>query len=342
MRRWIKAFFLLALMLLLPIFWLFQPVSGLPARFALSECRKLALTDQDSGQPIIGIEDIAMLPDGDRLILSATDLLALDRNPDRAPEGGLYEVSVSRLAAGHVSAEPLIGAGVTQGGLFPRGLAVSEDTERLAFINQHRDGTVSIIGGRLSRGGFDAQAIRTGDEFCRANDLDFIGGSPMEFDITIDGAGCGWSWADLDSDTATGSLISIDLSNIEPAQPVQTGLAFANGIAGFYVAETRNWRLFPRLGPPVVLPGGPDNLNWDGDHGLIAALHPSLWRAAAYRSGIIDSAPSRIVRVNLEREVEVLFDDPSGTLFRGASSAVLSGGVLVAGSVRDTGLLVCD
>ncbi len=132
-----------------------------------------------------------------------------------------------------------------------------------------------------------------------------------------------------------------------PPNIEQTGLAFANGIAGLYVAETRGWRLHHRLDRPVEVPGGPDNLTWDGLGGLIAALHPSLYRIAAYRYGYLDTAPSRVVRVDLDRKVEVLFDDTGGEVFSGASVAVLaarglSGSVLVAGSMRDAGVLVCQ
>ncbi|MCH8952353.1 MAG: hypothetical protein IID49_09545 [Proteobacteria bacterium] len=149
------------------------------------------------------------------------------------------------------------------------------------------------------------------------------------------------SWADLKPGSTTGRVISVNLGGLAPPKIEQTGLAFANGIAGLYVAETRGWRLHDRLDRPVELPGGPDNLTWDGLGGLIAALHPSLFRLAAYRYGYHDTAPSRIVRVDLDRNVEVLFDDPAGEVFSGASVAVLSGSVLVAGSMRDAGVLVC-
>ena len=69
-------------------------------------------------------------------------------------------------------------------------------------------------------------------------------------------------------------------------------------------------------------PGGPDNLTWDGLGGLIAAVHPSLFLLAAYRYGYHDTAPSRIMRVDLERNIETLFDDHAGALFSGASVAV--------------------
>jgi hypothetical protein len=291
----------------LPVFWLFRPVSTLPARFALDDCGLVALTDTGSGQPITGVEDMALLPDGDTLILSAMDRLALSRRPSRAPEGGLFEVSISRLAAGETWAVPVVRSGTVASGLFPHGIAVSDDGERLAFINRARDGKVSIIGGSLGREGFNIRTIRSEPEFCRANDLMFAGSEGMNLRVTLDRGDCGIAWDDLKPDTTSGRVISVNLASIAPPKTEETGLAFANGIAGMYVAETRAWR----------------------------------W-LAAYRFGYQDTAPSRIVRVGLDRRIEVLFDDTSGEVFSGASSAVLSGGVLVAGSMRDAGVLVCS
>jgi hypothetical protein len=325
----------------LPVFWLFRPVSTLPARFALDDCVLVALTDTGSGQPITGVEDMALLPDGDTLILSAMDRLALSRRPSRAPEGGLFEVSISRLAAGETWAVPVVRSGTVASGLFPHGIAVSDDGERLAFINRARDGKVSIIGGSLGREGFNIRTIRSEPEFCRANDLMFAGSEGMNLRVTLDRGDCGIAWDDLKPDTTSGRVISVNLASIAPPKTEETGLAFANGIAGMYVAETRAWRLRHRLDRPLEMPGGPDNLNWDRLGGLIVALHPSLFWLAAYRFGYQDTAPSRIVRVGLDRRIEVLFDDTSGEVFSGASSAVLSGGVLVAGSMRDAGVLVC-
>jgi len=344
-RRNLQSLTLVIVVVSLPLFWLFRPVGPLPARFALEDCQRVVLADTGSGRPIVGIEDMALLPDGNTLILSAMDRLARERRPETAPEGGLFEVSLKRLAAGEAWAAPIVRPGAIEGGLFPHGIAVSSDGERLAFINRGinrgRDGTVSIVGGTLRRGAFSLRATRTDPLFCRANDLAFFGDGAMELRVTLDRSDCGLSWADLKPGSTTGRVISVNLGGLAPPKVEQTGLAFANGIAGLYVAETRASRLYHRLDRPVELPGGPDNLTWDGLGGLIAALHPSLFRLAAYRYGYHDTAPSRIVRVDLDRNVEVLFDDPAGEVFSGASVAVLSGGVLVAGSMRDAGLLVC-
>jgi hypothetical protein len=333
---------LVTVVLLLPIFWFSRPVSGLPARFAIEDCQRIPLTSTGSGEPITGIEDIEMLPDGDTLILSAMDHLAFSRQPSSAPEGGIYRAMASRLAAEDRWATPMLGAGTVEGGLFPHGVAVSGDGERFAFINRRRDGEVAIVGGAIAAGGFSPSVTRAGKIFCRANDLAFDGGGAMSLRVTLDRGDCGLAWADLKPDSMTGRVISMNLRDLEPPKVEETGLAFANGIAGMYVAETRGGRLYHQLDEPLELPGGPDNLNWDNSGGLIAALHPRLFRLAAYRFGYRDNAPSRIVRIDLDRRVEVLFDDPGGELFSGATAAVMSEGVLVAGSVRDAGLLVCQ
>ena len=342
MRRGIQSWMVILVAISLPVFWLFRPVASLPARFSLDDCQQIALTDSATGQPITGVDDMELLSDGDTLILSALDRLALDWHPDEVREGGLYEVSVAQLAEGQPWATPIVQTGAVSGGLYPQAIAVSDDGERLAFINRSRDGAVSVVLGSLSRGAFSFRTARTDPLFCRANDLIFAGGGTMEMRITLDRGSCGFSWDDLKPSSTTGRVISVDLGGVAPPMIEETGLAFANGIAGLYVAETRASRLHHRLDLPVLVPGGPDNLTWDPLGGLIAAVHPSFYQMAAYRFGYFDTAPSRIVRVDLDRTIEVLFDDTSGAVFSGASVAVIAGGVLVAGSMRDAGLLVCQ
>lgn len=341
MRRSVQATLVVLVVVLLPVFWLFRAPTALPAHFSLADCRHLKLANTATGRPIVGVEDMALLPDGDTLILSAIDRLALRWNPASAPDGGLYEVSLARLATGARWAQPILDPASVPGGLFPGGIAVSDDGKRLAVINRARDGEVSILGGDLAPGVFTVRDVRRDRAFCRAKDLAFSGAGPMAVRVTLDRAACGLSWADLRPGSTTGRVISVDLAGTAPPKVEMRGLAFASGIAGLWVAETRAWRLRHRLDRPLPLPGGPDNLTWSPDGGLIAALDPSLPRIVAYRLGYRDNAPSRIVRVGENRRVEVLFDDPEGQRFSGASVAVLAGGVLVAGSAIDAGLLLC-
>lgn len=341
MRRGIQSTLVILVVVLLPLFWLLRPPAKLPARFAEQDCARVALTDTGSGQPIVGVEDMALLPDGDTLILSALDRLSRYWHPDRAPPGGLYATSLTRLAAGEGWAAPLIDPAAMPGGLAPQGIAVSDDGEHLALVNRTRDGETQIVSGGLSGGSFIPRYTRAGPEFCRANDLDFAGTGPTVLRVTLDRADCGLSWADLRPGATTGRVVSVDLAGTAAPKVEVRGLSFANGIAGLWIAETRASRLYHQLGETVPVPGGPDNLTWDGQGGLVAALHPSLMRTAAYRFGYRDSAPSRIVRVAPDHRVEVLFDDPSGDVFSGASVGILRDGTLVAGSAIDAGVMVC-
>ena len=341
MRRGVLSAVLVVVVLSLPVFWLFRAPSALPARFMEADCARVALRDTATGRPIVGVEDMARVPASDRLILSAMDRRAFRRNPARAPEGGLYEVSLDRLAAGAVWAETLMAPGTVPGGLFPHGIAVSDDGERLAAVNRSRNGETAIVAGRLSRGTFRPSRERRGAALCRANDLDFSGDGPFGLRVTLDRGACGVAWADLKPGATTGRVVALDLDGASPPKLEARGLSFANGIAGLWVAETRAARLHNLMDRPVPLPGGPDNLTWGPEGGLVIALHPSLVQVAAYLHGLSGAAPTRIVRLTPERDVEVLFDDPDGALFSGATVAVLSGGVLVAGSAIDAGVLVC-
>ncbi len=338
MRRGIQSTLVILVIISLPLFWIFRAPDALPARFAPSDCARIAVADTATGRPLVGIEDMALLPDGETLLLSSAHHLALERHPSRAPEGGIYAASLPRLAAGEAWASPIVAEGTAAGGLFPHGIAVSEDGSRLAFVNRNREGTTAVIEGLLSRTGFTARFTRSDPALCRANDLVYGDGGLR---VTLDRGDCGIAWADLRPGSTTGRVVALDPAGTGPPRVEVSGLAFANGIAGLWVAETRAFRLHHRLDRPMELPGGPDNLTYDPLGGLIVAVHPSIPRLAAYRHGWRDNAPSRLVRVDLDRTIEVLFDDPSGALFSGASVGVLAEGVLIVGSVLDAGLLVC-
>ena len=226
-------------------------------------------------------------------------------------------------------------------GLAPHGIAVSGDGRHLALVNRTRDGRTQIVSGTLSGQTFAPRHVRSDPAFCRANDLEFAGMGPTALRVTLDRADCGISWADLRPGATTGRVVSVDLASEAAPEPEVTGLSFANGITGLWVAETRGFRLHHQFDRPVMLPGGPDNLTWDGTGGLITALHPSMLRVAAYLAGYLDSAPTRIIRMAPDRSVEVLFDDPGGDILSGASVAILREGALVAGSPADAGLMLC-
>ena len=294
----------------------------------------IELAETDADEAITGVEDLALTPDGDRLILSAFDR----RDPSR-PDGGLYSVSLASLSgATRVTARRLDAA--RERPFRPHGIALSTDGGRLAVINHHSDRVSSVEIGPLDTEGWAPDREIADPRFCRANDLIFVEKDEGEaLRVTIDRADCRVSIRDLIGGTGRVALIQGDRVKIE-----REGLHFPNGITRAWVAETRADRLasISGTGGVIHLPGGPDNLD-ERDGRITAALHPHLLRTGLFIAGWLLSSGSRIVSINPEsHEVETLFDDPEGTIFAGATVAVFTGGRLIAGAARDSGLLYCE
>ena len=326
----------IALALVLFALWLLAPVEPVAATYETSECRRVEVTASDTGLPISGAEDLALMPDGDSLILSAHDR----RDPDH-PDGGLYRISVWGIdGADRYQAQKVTREGAGETNFRPHGIALSGDGTRLAVINRDAPGQASIEIGNLEGAAWFVTRRLAGQTLCRANDLNFLSADSELLEITLDRQDCGISMSDLLPNSTTGRTALWDGSRLAISR---TGLTFPNGIFGPYIAETRKSRVLRPAGEPIRLPGGPDNITAQDRRTLLIAVHPSLRRLWLYLNGVWPSAPSRVVRVNvLSSAVEVLFDDATGSLFSGATSAVFAKDMLIVGSVADDGLLVCQ
>ena len=234
------------------------------------------------------------------------------------------------------------------GGLRPHGIAFHPDQQKLSFINRaaFREGKKWRLETQLVVG--DTMGVSSTPQMdtthCAANDVTF---GVENLLVSIDHSACGASafWEDVFSLKKSGVLAEDD--------EVLGGVGFANGLVkmnggNFAVAATRSKEIlvFDREGnkkSSLKVKGGPDNLTVRPDGKIIAALHLSLMRMGLYRKMGIGKAPSKIVRVDLKTEdIALLFSDKSGDLFAGATVGVEVDDVLIAGSVLDQGLLVCQ
>ena len=306
--------------------WLITPEAPLQARFAPGDCRQVALSDPRTGRAVIGVEDMALAPDG-TLILSAHDRL------DPAwPDGGVYGLRLRGPAAGAA----LRRLDAPRSGVFrPHGIALDPEMRRLAVINRVGVGAARVEIGWLGPNGWDPDQLVEDRRLCRANDLTFRGRVVV---ATLDRADCGVSLRDLSPWAATGALARLGPAGLTFET---TGLRFPNGIDGQAVAESRAGAI--RLGPGagLMVPGAPDNLTRDHEGALIAALHPSLLRLFLMRQGVLRRAGSRIVRIE-GQVIEMLFDDPRGQVISGATVGMLADGRLLIGSATAPGLVVCE
>ena len=346
--------------------------------FGKAECKRVGLVDQDTGAEISGIEDIVFEPESGSLYLSAYDRLAVERAVSNkaasVPEGGLYSVKLDDLrSAASPLRLPRLTAGLpVPGGWRPHGLGLTQPDNgerRLAVINrrylmsQHggweRRDTIEIL--QMDEMGPTRIGSLDQPELCNANNLTFFG--PNRLLVTIDRETCGrFPWREFVLGQPRGRVLEIELDEhggvAQSIRTVRSELPVANGIAAsrarshVFVALTRGTAILvghlsatgPESWSTIPLDGGPDNLSLVGDGPLVAAVLPSLFRFALYRYDLfgIATAPSVIDRIDPDNGAVVpLYRDEEGTQFSGATSAIFYDGTLIAGSVRDRGVLVC-
>lgn len=313
----------------------------LPARFSLDQCRHVALRHAQTGRPVKGAADMALLPDGQTLAVAA-----IDRGDTRRPYSGLFAVDLFDVAQGtdEVEVDELVPSYSLQGGVRPLGIALDATGERLAVLNKvGRDAEVVIDLLERRGGRYRRDQRYTHRALCRAHDLAFDPEGNLL--ITRDGADCGAGIVDYLGWSTSGLLLTLSpegkLSAAELRYDHPSGVAI--GPTGEpVVAEMRTGAL-SGAGLDAALPGAPDNLTADDEGALVAALHPSLWSLILYENGLGFSPPSRVVRIPPEGTgIELLYDDPEAKLMSAAGVALMHDGKLYIGSLYDAGIVVCE
>lgn len=323
--------------------------------FALGECRRMELIDADSGEAVVGAEDLAFDAAERRVLISAYDRRAVEREArNRAGEigqGGIYAASIDALTSGEtaLTLTSIVSRDMVAGGLRPHGISFDEARREIAFVNrsyQRIDGVWRMTA-RIERAGADG-AVLDGDGLrCSANDVAMLGERTF---VSFDHAACGWRGGLEDIFASRSSGL-----DTPERRDVFEGARHANGViaAGkgrLALAATRDRALLMldeneggfAIERKIILPGAPDNLTIGDSGKIIAALHPSLLAIGAQRRLGLGRAGSRVVRVDPETgETALLFDDPKGRLFSAASAAIEEEGVLVIGSALDRGIVVC-
>ncbi|MGP1256563.1 MAG: SMP-30/gluconolactonase/LRE family protein [Kiloniellales bacterium] len=257
--------------------WLLRPgvlFSPEPDGRLAAACRQLQVTDAQTGLPLRGIEDLAVLPDNS-LILSTYDRWPVENRAaglQNAAPGGLY-----RLAApaswptdrGTVSQVVSVEAENLTAELFPEvrphgidAVAKTDDGVRIFAVNR----ATGPAGDQVAVDVFDLEDERlrhveriADPRLCRANDIAAV--DDRHALITLDTSACDGRarWRELILGPPAGAVLHLTLSDEDigdtPGQgdqsaqltSVANGLRFANGIAidgqWVWVAETRGQAL---------------------------------------------------------------------------------------------------
>lgn len=325
------------------------------AHYGADVCRRVALIDK-TGAPVRGAEDLAFDEENGRLFVSAYDRRAVEKAAKRKrampPNGGVYAVAVELLfnpETDEIRVSSLARPEDFAGGLRPHGLHYDAANDELIFINRTfaRHGRKWRMTPRLQRIGANGELFvgEPAPAPCAANDVVTSGEQVF---TTFDHASCGFGGGLED----VFRLKRSGFTNEEGV--IFDSASFANGIAkmndgAIAIAATRENALLlvgengDKVKDRIKLPGGPDNITLANDGGVVAAVHPKMMKLAFNRKLGWGRAPSRIIKANVETgAVEILFDDREGALFSAATSAVETPLGLVAGSVTDQGLLVCN
>lgn len=326
-----------------------------PPLIAIEQCERVALIDSLTGSEIVGAEDLDVDRAGGRLLISAYDRTAVEqavkRRSSEIPEGGVYAVSLGDLAGrnNHLRANRVVDSKSMDAGLRPHGIAYHEDTGGLFIINR---GYVKAD----SRWRLQAQILTynsTGEATaaravsCPANDLTIHDSRTL---VTLDHGACGLG-AGLEDVFGLRRAKLIEAGG----EIVVDGLGFANGVVAVpggpvFVAATRERALYPilvgkdgsRKQKAIPLGAAPDNLSLSDEGKIVAAVHPSLLAIGLQRRLGVGRSPSRIVEIDpATGNKTLLFDDRKASLISAATAAISTRGLLVIGSVVESGLVVC-
>lgn len=329
-----------------------------PPRYSLNQCHTLSLIDGASGEAVRGAEDFALDREGGRLFISAYDRRAVEKaarkRRDELPHGGVYAVQLEalfRLETDRLFVTSLAAPGEFVGGLRPHGIDFDADKNELIFVNRtyERDGRKWMMNPQLQRIGANGEVFvgAPSPAHCAANDVVAKGGGILS---SFTHASCGFG-------AGVENVFSLKRSGVGAAEDTLFDKAsFANGLVilpdgDLALAATREKAILRlqygkdgyKEAARISLPGGPDNLTIAQDGGIVAAVHPSMMKLMFNRKFGAGRAPSRIVKADPDSGmVDVLFDDPDAELFSAATVAVDLGNRLVAGSVTDEGLLICQ
>ncbi|MDX1709812.1 MAG: hypothetical protein R3316_01585 [Rhodovibrionaceae bacterium] len=355
------------------------PAEGDPTAMA---CRKVELVDRETGETVRGVEDLAADPATGLLFLAALDRWsladAMSAEAKSLPRGALYTVPAEALVRAEA---PLVVSDAARetammGSFHPHGLDLhrSGGEATLAVINRaYRPGGLSQREAWIADPAIEVFTYRDGalshqssirhPRVCRPNDVAIL--TPRRFAVSND-HGCDAVPDWLEDLLGLGRATVVEL-NVEgwpeiAAKVLAQNIGFANGLAAgddgrLYVAATREKAIRIYQGGRgdtenrtrktlrrLRLEMGPDNMSRTPDGRLLVAGHPSLLSLALYRYRWFgrDRAPTRIVAMDPGGRREVLVDHPEGEVLSAATSAVVLGDHLFAGSVTDSGVMACD
>lgn len=300
-----------------------------------------------------GPEDIVTLPDGARAIISATD------RRDRQAPGALWFYDLGTTPGKLTRIPPPEGMPFR-----PLGIALynaGAEGLYLQVINQRAEDRYSVEIFRLD-GVAEGAALRhigsvSSGLFVHPNSIAPVG--PESFYLTND-RGEGPRWMHSVENILQLARSTVVYHGGTTTRIAAEEIAFANGIAvtpdsTTVMVGSTLWRMIliysrdPVSGAlnrtgSLRLPGGVDNLHFDDQGALWAAVHPNAFAFIGHAMDAAKESPSRVLRIARDLRgavrVEEAFGDP-GSLISAASVGAYKAGRLLIGNTFDPKMLDC-
>ncbi|WP_411820497.1 hypothetical protein ABFZ85_03920 [Hyphococcus formosus] len=328
-------------------------------QFALDQCYRLPLVDASTGKAVLGAEDLVWDQAHNRIFIAAYDRRATEKaakkkTDDHPPSGGIYTITIDQLfepVSDALKLTPLAFPHEFSGGLRPHGMTYDAANRELIFINRTyaKDGRKWRMTPKLQRLGANGEVFVgvASEAPCSANNVVAADG---EIFTSFDHASCGWQGGIENLFNLASSGIAIGTEHVFKKARFANGIAVTDtGDVALAATREQALLLLSRTENGTIaeagrieVPGGPDNLTKASDGGIVAALHPNMFKLALNRKLGLGRAPSRIVKADPDTgNVAILFDDPDGSKYSAATVAISLPQGLVLGSVTDSGLLIC-
>lgn len=330
----------------------------IPGEPLLTRCWTAELIDKDTGQKVVGAEDMDFDPVTGAIFISAYDRRAVAREIAAGKvttQGGIYALNVSDISgAAILPVRDLTRDYKTAHEFRPHGIAFARDGEAplvVAINRLYANGKGAPVLDtafeefRFSDSGMAHAATRRVEGVCDPYDIAATGGGEaLGFAFTDVARRCQGGWF-----TTAGSVWA-GLDGM--AARIAEGLSFPNGIVAdggnLFVAETRSHALV-KIGPDGTrttfsLPVGPDNITDGGARGILIAGFPNLLDYYFYLQGWlgVGKSPSAAYRFDHEKqELRLLFKD-DGSLISGATVALRAGDYLLLGAAWDDHIALCS
>lgn len=334
-------------------------------------CRPLVLEIGETGQMVVGAEDITIDQTAGIAYISGYDRFAVDREAAKGTvvtEGGIYALDIRDKDlpdAGRVPVADLTAEFGRDHQIRPHGISLFTDEagrQSLFAVNRPYDGdtvapVVEIFD--VMDGALQHRATVSDAAICSPNDVAAL--DHVRFFVTNDHGACaGFSrfWEDLWG-LRRSYVVYYDGKSF---RRVAEGIAYANGIAigpsgeatELFVSGVRDdavlvFQVAELLAAeaPVRAPArriefntGVDNLEWAPDGGLLVGAHPSLWGFFRYRQRWTETSPSQILYGSPADGITEIFRS-DGSDLSASSVAAIHGDVMLIGSVFEPHILAC-